>query len=68
MAEMGPPTPLAEPCFTQRWKVSIYLGLTLEVVPASSFDPIASRPEVSRSGPRTMGEASLCQYSTKPGV
>ncbi|EJK47173.1 hypothetical protein THAOC_32004 [Thalassiosira oceanica] len=56
---MGPPTPLAEPCFTHRWKVSIYLGPTLEVVPAASFDPIVSRPEVSRSDPRTAGEANI---------
>ena len=47
---MGPPTPLAEPCFTHRWKVSIYLGLTLLksfrilVLTQSSADPRCPGP------------------------
>ncbi|EJK45056.1 hypothetical protein THAOC_36353 [Thalassiosira oceanica] len=54
----GQRTPMVEPCFTHRWKVFIYVGPTLEVVTANIFDPIVSRPEVSRSHPRTAGEAS----------
>ncbi|EJK55200.1 hypothetical protein THAOC_25091 [Thalassiosira oceanica] len=54
----GQQTPMVESCFTHRWKVFIYLGPTLEVDTATSFDPIVSRPEVSRSDQRTAGEAS----------